>query len=89
MLGAVCFSPSAYCWRMTCDDEFIILNLWSICNIYKILFSLENKIVIHKKFRLVELDSFILASDGVLAFLKIMVVCELRFSYSANIKKSC
>lgn len=74
---------------MTCDDEFIILNLWTVCNIYKILFSFENKIVIHKKFRLVELDSFILALDGVLAFLKTMVVCELRFSYSAKIKKSC
>lgn len=56
LVGAVFFSTSAYCWRMTCDDEFIILNLWSVCNIYKILFSLENKIVIHNKFRLMELN---------------------------------
>lgn len=55
---------------------FIILNLWSVYSIYKILFSLENKIVIHNKFRLVELDSFILASDDVLAFLKMMVAYE-------------
>lgn len=61
---------------MTCHDEFIILNLWSVCSIYKILFSLENKIVIHNKFRLVELDGFILASDDVLAFLKMMVAYE-------------
>lgn len=76
LVEVVCFSTSGYCWRMTCDDEFIILNLWSVCNIYKILFSLENKIYIHSKFSLVELDSFILASDGVLAFLKMIVAYE-------------
>lgn len=76
LVGVDYSSTSAYCWRMTCDDEFIILNLWSVCNIYKIFFSLENKIVIHNKFRLVELDSFVLASDDVLAFLEMMVANE-------------
>lgn len=90
LVGVVWFNTSVYCWRMTCDDEFIILNLWSICNIYKILFSLENKIVAHNEFRLAELNrQFYSCLRWCVTFSYNDWCLWITFSYSAKVEKSC